>query len=203
MCLRSPASTSTNSCSSSSGRSTSSCTHRVALGGAFPVPGGGAAVAASGVSAPHRQRRGAGRARVRAGKDAGGPAGRVAGARAWGFKRRRRRSGPDARVRPEGGHRMQGGAREPCAHHRAGTGADPRVHGPLRGGGRASGSVRPHAGQIVGGEGVPARGDRGRGAGDGMGDVSRGTRDERAMCPHDVGFDAHLVSSDERDIVAI
>ena len=90
--------------------------------------------------------------------------------------RRRRRRGSDVRVRPEGGRRGQGGAREPCAHRRTGIGADPRVHGPLRGGGRASGGVRPHAGQVVGGEGVSARGDGRRGGGDGAGDVAGSVR---------------------------
>ena len=71
---------------------------------------------------------GAGRARVRPGEDAGGPAGGVAGARAWRCGRWRRRSGrgrwrsgSHPRARAEGGGRVQGGAREPGAHHRPGS----------------------------------------------------------------------------------
>ena len=51
------------------------------LGGAFPVPGGRAAVAAAGVPPAHRQRRRADRARVRPRPDANGPPAALAAAR--------------------------------------------------------------------------------------------------------------------------
>ena len=53
------------------------------------------------------------------GEDANRPAGRVAG---------RRAAGAD----PADGDRVQGAPRQPGAHHSRGTGADARLHGPLR-----------------------------------------------------------------------
>ena len=167
----------------------------------FQYKEAGPAASAPGVLAAHREQRGADRARVRPGPDAGGPADRVAGARGRGRlddpghrcrsrpcghpEIRCRRPGGTGRPRgvpahSEGGDRMQGAARKPLAHHCRGPRADPSVHGPLQGGGRAPRGVRPHRGQVVGGEGVPARGDRRHDAGDGLGAVIHPVRGEAA-----------------------
>ena len=48
------------------------------------------------------------------------------------------------------------------------------LHGPLRGGGRAPGGLRPHRGKALGREDLPPRRGRGRHAHHGVGDVTAG-----------------------------
>ena len=79
---------------------------------------------------------------------------------------------------------LQGGARAPLrggvqgaaqglgADHSRGGGANPRLHGPLRGGGGPPGRVRPRAGPNLGRQDLPSRVLGRRRAGHGLGDVA-------------------------------
>ena len=66
---------------------------------------------------------------------------------------------------------------------RRGAGADAGLHGPLRVVRRTSGDLRPHRGQVLGGEGLPPRRDRRRGPGHGLGDVRRESISMSAILP--------------------
>ena len=53
--------------------------------------------------------------------------------------------------------RVQGAAQEPGTDGSPGTGADGRLHGPLRSAGRPLGHLRPHRTKAVGGPDIPSR----------------------------------------------
>ncbi len=105
------------------------------------LPGSRPAAHPAGLPAAHRERRRAHRAGVRPGARTHGPAGAVA-------TRARAAVGPVGAVR----HRVQGaagrGPPEPREHHRTRRRADPRLHGAVQGGGRASGADRPPRGRF-------------------------------------------------------
>ena len=127
------------------------------LGAAFrAVSRGRPAVAAAGAPAAGGERRRADRAGVRARARTYRPADRVAAGR--------------ARAPLRGG--VQGAAQGVGADHRRGGGADPRLYGPLRGGGRTPDRIRPHAGPTLGGQDLPPRAGGSWRAGHGLGDVA-------------------------------
>ena len=75
-----------------------------------------------------------------------------------------------ARAALHGG--VQGAAQGPGADHRRGGGADPRLRGPLRGGGGPPRRIRPCAGPNLGREDVPSPAVASRRAGHGLGAVA-------------------------------
>ena len=123
--------------------------------GPIRLPGSGSAASPADVPAAHRQRRWPHRARVRPGSRPHRPAHPLAAGES------------DAQVR----RRMQDPPQGSETHHSGRTRADGRLHGPLRGGIRPSGHLRPGRDAERGREGVLSEGIGGRRRGSGLGDA--------------------------------